>query len=64
MSAAEERLVRCPNCNGSGDRNRKVEFRQGTVGVWASRARAGDECGRCCGEGLIYEPVNLPPPAA
>jgi len=63
MPAADRRLARCPNCDGSGDRNRKVEFRQGTVGAWASKATSGDECGRCSGEGLIYEPVNLPPPA-
>ena len=62
MPAAERRLARCPNCDGSGDPNRKVEFRQGTVGAWASKAYAGDECSRCSGEGLIYEPVNLPPP--
>jgi len=41
-----------------------MEFRQGTVGVWASQAGAEDECSRCCGDGLIYEPVNLQPPAA
>ncbi|MFZ0920367.1 MAG: hypothetical protein WB807_01130 [Candidatus Dormiibacterota bacterium] len=41
-----------------------MEFREGTVGAWASKATARDECGRCCGEGLIYEPVNVPPPAA
>jgi hypothetical protein len=63
MRAAEWRLTRCPNCGGSGDSNRKVEFRQGTVGAWASQATAGDECSRCAGDGLIYEPVNLPPPA-
>jgi len=62
MPAAQHRLILCPSCEGSGDQNRKVEFRQGTVGAWASRARAGDECDRCRGEGLIYEPVNLPPP--
>jgi DnaJ-class molecular chaperone len=64
MKAAEHRLALCPNCNGSGDSNRKVEFRRGTVGAWASKATAADECGRCSGEGLIYEPVNLPPPAS
>jgi hypothetical protein len=64
MPASEHRIARCPNCDGSGDRNRKVEFREGTVGAWASKASAGDECGRCCGEGLIYEPVNHQPPAA
>ena len=46
------------------DRHRKVEFRQGTVGAWASKAVASDECSRCSGDGLIYEPVNLPPPCA
>jgi len=64
MPAAEHRIARCPNCDGSGDRNRKVEFRQDTVGACASKASAGDECGRCCGEGLIYEPVDHQPPAA
>jgi hypothetical protein len=64
MAAAERRLTRCPNCDGSGDRHRRVEFRFGTVGAWASRAYESDECARCSGEGLIYEPVNLPPPLA
>jgi hypothetical protein len=40
-----------------------VEFRQGTVGAWASKATVSDECGRCAGEGLIYEPVSIAPPA-
>jgi hypothetical protein len=62
MPAAQHRLARCPTCGGSGDRNRKVEFRQGTVGAWASKATSGDECIRCAGDGLIYEPVNLLPP--
>jgi DnaJ-class molecular chaperone len=61
---AYERLARCPDCDGSGDRNRKVEFRKGTVGAWASKATTLDECGRCTGEGLIYESVNRPPAAA
>jgi hypothetical protein len=61
MPAPDYRLARGPNCDGSGDRNRKMEFRQGTVGVWASQAGAEDECSRRCGDGLIYEPVNLPP---
>ena len=62
MPAAARRLVKCPNCSGSGDANRKVEFRHGTVGAWASRAGADDECGRCHGDGAVYEPVNVPPP--
>jgi hypothetical protein len=63
MAAVERHLVRCPNCSGHGDRNRKVEFRQGTVGAWASRATADDECDRCCGDGIVYERVDLAPPA-
>jgi DnaJ-class molecular chaperone len=59
--AAVDHLVRCPNCSGHGDRNRKVEFRLGTVGAWASRATADDECDRCRGDGIIYQPVNPPP---
>jgi DnaJ-class molecular chaperone len=64
MAAAQRHLVRCPTCGGYGDRNRKVEFRQGTVGAWASRATPDDECGRCRGDGIVYEPLNLAPPAS
>jgi DnaJ-class molecular chaperone len=64
MLPAQWHLVKCPNCNGTGDRNRRVEFRQGTVGAWASRANREDECGRCRGDGAFYEPANVSPPSA
>ena len=47
--------ILCPNCKG-GDRNRKVEFRQGTVGAYASKATLEDECPTCKGDGIIVRP--------
>jgi DnaJ-class molecular chaperone len=39
----------CPDCNGAGFVGGRSEFRNGSV-VTMLR---GDECTRCCGDGLI-----------
>jgi len=52
--ATKREFIKCPDCNG-GARNRKVEFRQGTVGAWYSSS-ADDECDRCKGDGIILRP--------
>lgn len=59
MGVTAREYVLCPHCKG-GDRNRKVEFRQGSVGTYASEAKEGDECDVCKGDGIIVRPD--PPP--
>jgi hypothetical protein len=53
--AAQREYIKCPDCN-AGDRNRKIEWRKGTVGAYASPAEPADECGTCKGDGIIIRP--------
>lgn len=55
MAGNAREYVICPHCK-AGDRNRKVEFRQGSVGAYASAAKEGDECQVCKGDGMIIRP--------
>ena len=52
--------IKCPSCNG-GDRNRKIEFRQGTVGASVVAGKAEDECSRCKGDGIVLRPTPKDP---
>jgi len=60
---APGRIVKCPACNGSGRAGGRPQFHFGAIREQVARGEPPEECPRCRGDGLVWEPVNLPPPA-
>jgi hypothetical protein len=60
---APGRIVKCPACGGTGRSGGKPQFRFGVVRDQSAKQDPPEECPRCAGDGLVWEPVNLPPPA-